>query len=131
MFNQLEYDHWLSAFLTDAEMTLNNMRDEVWAVIHALVENEGVTFNAYLYHALQVLSLLPQIPVNISFQAPIPLTLAYCPESTVYQRWRSEQGGISPLCKEIRVAHTLSKVLGGVAQQPSKGGRCSASPHWF
>ena len=59
------------------------MRDEVWPVICALAENEGVTFDACLYLMLQVLSLLPQIPVNISFQAPVPLTIAYFPESTV------------------------------------------------
>ena len=30
MYNhQLHYDRWLSTFLTDMEMTLNNMRDEV------------------------------------------------------------------------------------------------------
>ena len=37
MYNhQLNYDQQLSAFLTDTETTLNNMRDQVWAVIHAL-----------------------------------------------------------------------------------------------
>ena len=42
----------------------------------------------------------------------IPLTIAYCLESSVYRRWQPEQGGVSPLHKEIRVSHTLSKVLG-------------------
>ena len=88
MYNhQLEYNCQLSAFLTNVEMTLSNMREEVWAVICALVENKEVTFNACLYLTLQVLSLLLQVPVNISFQAPMPLTLAYCPESTVYRKW--------------------------------------------
>ena len=68
MFNhQLQYDHQLSAFLTNAETTLDNMRGEVWAVIHTLAENKGVTFDTCLYLILQVLSLLPQIPVNILF----------------------------------------------------------------
>ena len=109
-------------------MTLSSMRDEVWTVIRALVENEGVTFNTCLYLRLQVLGLLPQISVKISFQAPVPLSLAYYPESMVYKKWHTEQGGISLLRKEIRVAHTLSKVLGGIARQLSKGERCSASP---
>ena len=96
-------------------------------MICALAENDGITFDACLYLVLQVLGLLPQILVNISFQAPIPLTLAYCPESMVYQKWHPEQGGIAPLHKEIRVAQTLSKVLGGIAEQLSKGKRHSGS----
>ena len=77
-------------------------------------------FNACLGLTLQVLNLLPQIPIDISFQTQIPLTIAYCLESSVYRRWHPEQGGVSPLCKEIRVSCTLSKVLGRVTHQPSE-----------
>ena len=57
MYNyQLHYDQQLSAFLTDTETTLNNMRDEVWATIRTLAENEGITFNSCLGLALQVLT---------------------------------------------------------------------------
>ena len=35
--HQLEYDCQLYAFLTDVEMTLSSMRDEVWATIHCLL----------------------------------------------------------------------------------------------
>ena len=52
----------------------------IWATIHTLAENEGITFDACLGLALQVLNLLPQIPVDISFQTQIPLTIAYCPD---------------------------------------------------
>ena len=60
----------------------------------------------------------------------IPLTIAYCLESSVYRKWHPEQGGVSPLCKEIRVSHTLSKVLGRVTHQPSEsaGGPPSPAP---
>ena len=105
----------------DMEMTLNNMRDQVWATIHALAENEGITFDACLGFTLQVVNLLLQIPVDISFQTQIPLTITYCPESSVYRRWHPEQGGVSPLCKEVRASRTLSQVLGGVTRQPSEG----------
>ena len=122
MYNhQLQYNWQLSTFLTDTETTLNNMRSEIWAAIHALAENEGITFDACLGLTLQVLNLLLQIPIDISFQTQIPLTIAYCPESSVYRRWHPEQGGVSPLCKEVRASHTLSKVLGGVTHQPSEG----------
>ena len=69
---------------------------------------------------LQVLNLLPQIPIDISFQTQIPLTIAYCPESSIYRRWHPEQGSVLPLHKEIRASHTLSKVLGRVTHQPSE-----------
>ena len=66
------------------------MKGEIWAAIHALAENEGITFDTCLGLTLQVLSLLLQIPVDILFQTQIPLTIAYCPESSIYRRWHPE-----------------------------------------
>ena len=117
-------------FLVDTETALSDMRGEVWDVIHALVESEGITFDACLGLTLQVLNLLPQIPIDISFHTQIPLTIPYCPESSVYRKWCPKQGGVSPHCKEIRASRTLSKVLGGVTHQPSEsvGGPPSPAP---
>ena len=102
----------------------------MWDTIHTLVENEGIMFNACLGLALQVLNLLLQIPIDVLFHTQIPLTITYCLESSVYRRWHLKQGGVSPLCKEIRVFHTLSKVLGRVTHQPSEsvGGPPSPAP---
>ena len=110
------------------ETNLSNIRDQVWATVHALTENEGITFNDCLSLALQVLNLLPQIPVDVSFQAQIPLTITYCPKSSIYRRWHREQGRVSPLHKEVRASQTLTKVLGMVTHQPSEGVDCSPSP---
>ena len=86
MYNhQLKYDQQLSAFLKEAETTLINMRDQIWTTIRALTENEGVTFEECLSLTLHILHLLPQIPVDVSFQTQIPLTIAYCLESSVYK----------------------------------------------
>ena len=121
MYNhQLQYDRWLATFLVEAKMALNDVQGEVWATVCALAENEGITFDACLGITLQVLNLLPQIPIDISFQTQIPLTITYCPESSIYRRWHPEQGGVSPLCEEIRASHTLSKVLARVTHQPSE-----------
>ena len=131
MYNhQLHYDGQLAIFLADAETALDNKRGAVWDAIHALVENEGIMFNACLGLVLQVLNLLPQVPIDISFHTQIPLTMTYCPESSIYRRWHPEQGGVSPLRKEIRVSCTLSKVLGRVTHQPSEsaGGPPSPAP---
>ena len=85
-------------------------------------------FDACLGLALQVLNLLPQIPIDILFHTQIPHTIAYCPESSVYRKWHPEQGSVSPLRKEIRVSCTLSKVLGRVTHQPSESAGCPPSP---
>ena len=121
MYNhQLEYDQWLADFLKEAEMTLGSMRDQICTVVHALAESKGMTFEYCLDLTLHIL-LLPQIPMDILFQMQIPLAIAYCLESSVYRRWHSEQGGVSPLCKEVRASRTLTKVLGGVIRQGSEG----------
>ena len=131
MYNhQLHYDGQLATFLMDAEMALSDMWGEVWDATHALAENEGIMFDARLGLGLQVLNQLPQIPIEISFHMQIPLTITYCPESSVYRKWHPEQGGVSPLHEKIRASHTLSKVLGGVTCQPSEsaGGPPSPTP---
>ena len=129
MYNhQLEYDQWLTNFLKEAEMTLANMRDQIWTAIRTLAESEGVTFEDCLNLMLHILLLLPQIPVDISYQTQIPLTIAYCLESSVYRRWHSEQGRVSPLRKEVRASQTLTKVLRRVHRQESKGVDCAPSP---
>ena len=111
MYNhQLKYDWWLAAFLKEAETTLANMRDQVWTTIRALTENEGITFKDCLSLMLHILHLLPLIPMDILFQRQIPLTIAYCPESSIYRRWHPEQGRVSPLHKEVRACWTLTKV---------------------
>ena len=80
MYNhQLQYDRQLATFLAEAKTALNDMQGEVWATVHTLAENEGITFDACLGLALQVLNLLQQIPIDISFQTQTPLTIAYCP----------------------------------------------------
>ena len=109
MYNhQLHYDGQLATFLADAKMALSDMRCEVWDAICALAENEGIMFDACLGLTLQVLNLLLQIPIDISFHTQIPLTIAYCLESSVYGKWHPEQGSVSSLHKEIKASHTLS-----------------------
>ena len=98
MYNhQLEYDRQLADFLKEAKMKLANMRDQIWTIVYTLTESEGVTFKDCLSLMLCILLLLPQIPMDISFQMQIPLTIAYCLESSVYRRWHSEQGSVPPL----------------------------------
>ena len=121
MYNhQLHYDGQLATFLADAKTALNDMHGKVWDTIHALAESESVAYDACLGLTLQVLNLLPQIPIDISFHMQIPLTITYCLESSIHRKWHPKQDGILPLHKEIRASHTLSKVLGRVTHQPSE-----------
>ena len=129
MYNhQLEYDRRLSDFLKEAEAMLANMRDQVWTAVHALTESEGVTFEDCLSLAPCILPLLPQIPMDISYDTQIPLTIAYCLESSVYRRWHPKQGGVSPFHMEVRASWTLTKVLGGEHCQDSDGVDRTPSP---
>ena len=67
MYNhQLQYYRQLYTFFMDTKTTLN-IRGKIWAAIHTLAENEGITCDRCLGIMLQVLNLLPQIPVDISF----------------------------------------------------------------
>ena len=105
MYNhQLEYDQRLFDFLKEAEATMANMRDQIWTVIHALAESKGMTFEDCLSLELHILPLLPQIPMDISYEMQIQLTIAYCLESSVYRRWHPKQGGVSPFHKEVRAS---------------------------
>ena len=73
MYNhQLHYDRQLAMFLTDAEMAFSDMHGEVWDAICTLAESESITYDACLGLALQVLNLLLQIPIDISFHTQIP-----------------------------------------------------------
>ena len=94
--HEVMYNHQLTNFLKEVETTLANMRDQIWTAIRALTESKGMTFKDCLNLMLRILLLLPQIPMDISYQTWIPLTIAYCLESSVYRRWHSEQGGVSP-----------------------------------
>ena len=105
MYNhQLEYDWWLSDFLKEAETTLANMRDQIWTTICTLMESKGMTFKDCLSLTLHILPLLPQIPMGISYEMQILLTVTYCLESSVYRRWHPEQGGVSHFHKEVRAS---------------------------
>ena len=129
MYNhQLEYDRWLSDFLKGAEAMLANMRDQIWTAVHTLVESEGMTFEDCLSLVLRILPLLLQIPVDVSYEMQIPLTITYCPESSVYRRWHPKQGRVSPFCKEVRASHTPTKVLIRVHCQDSEGVDHAPSP---
>ena len=122
MYNhQLEYDRWLSDFLKEVEVMLADMRDQTWTAVYAFMESEGMTFEDCLSLTLCILPLLPQIPMDNLYDTHILLTIAYCPESSVYRRWHPKQGRVSPFRKEVRALWTLTKVLGGAHHQDSKG----------
>ena len=131
MYNhQLEYDQQMSDFFKEVEVMLANIRYLIWTAIHALTESESVTFEDCLSLTLCILPLLPQIPMDVSYETQILLTIAYCLESLVYRRWHPEQGGVSPFHK-VRASWTLTKVLGGVHHQDSKGADHTPSPAAF
>ena len=104
------------------------MGDQIWTAIHTLAEGKGITFEDCLNLTLSILPLLLQVPVDVSYKTQIPLIITYCPESSVYRRWHAKHGGVSPFRKEVRASRTLTKVLGGIHHQNSKGADRTPSP---
>ena len=86
VFNhQLHYDGQLMAFISNTVRLLQEKWDKVWECICRLTDVAGVSHNASLGLALQVLDKLPTIPIDLSYHMPIPMMLAYGPESYAYQ----------------------------------------------
>ena len=100
VFNhQLRYDGQLVAFISHAERALHEKRNKVWECVHRLTDMAGISHNACLGLALQVLDKLPTIPKDLSYHTLIPMMLAYGPESYAYQTWCKDGGETSSLGK--------------------------------
>ena len=105
--HQLHYDEQLTAFISDAERTLQEKQDEVWGHVHRLVNVAGVPHDACIGLAFQVLNKLPTIPIDLTYHMPIPMMLAYGPESYAYQTWQEDRGGTSALSRDARASCIL------------------------
>ena len=131
MYNhQLEYDWQLCDFLKEVETTLANMRDQVWTAVHALAESKGMTFKDCLSLTLHILPLLLQIPMDVSYEMQIPLTITYCLESSVYRRWHPEQGGVSSSVRRSEHHGPRLKCWVGYTTKIVGGGPHSISRHF-
>ena len=109
VFNhQLHYDGELLAFISNAERTLWGKWDKVWGHIHKLTGITGVPHDTCLSLALQVLNKLPTMPIDLSYCMPIPMILAYGPESYDYQTWHEDRGETSALSRDARASHILT-----------------------
>ena len=107
----VHYDGQLAAFIGDAERNLHKKWGEIWEHICQLTDVEGVSHDACLSLALQVLNKLPIIPIDLTFSTEIPTVMGYCPESCIYQTWHTDQEGTSPLKEKFKASHVLSKKL--------------------
>ena len=68
----------------------------------------GVSHDACLGLALQVLNKLPTIPIDLSYCTPIPMMLAYGPELYAYQTWCEDGGETSALSWDARASYILT-----------------------
>ena len=124
VFNyQLHYDCQLATFISNSKRFHQEKWDEVWECVHKLVDMAGVSHDACLGLALQVLDKLPTIPIDLSYCTPIPMMLAYGPESYAYQTWHEDRGETSSLGKEARASCLLMRKLEPLAH----GGRIDDS----
>ena len=60
------YDGQLEAFISNGERSLQEKWDKVWECFHRLMDVAGVSHDACLDLALQVLNKLPTIPIDLS-----------------------------------------------------------------
>ena len=112
VFNhQLCYDGQLAAFISNAERSLQEKWDKVWECVDRLTDVAGVSHNACLGLALQVLNKLPTIPIDLSYCMPIPMMMAYGPEPYACQTWHEDGGETSSLGKEARASCLLMRKL--------------------
>ena len=124
VFNhQSRYDAQLEAFISNTERTLQEKEDEVWEHIHRLTDMVGVPHEACLGLALQVLDKFPIIPIDLSYHTPIPMMLAYGPESYTFQTWCEDGEETYYLGKKARASHLLM----GKLEQLAHGGRIDDS----
>ena len=61
--------------------------------------------------ALWVLNKLPTIPIKLSYCTPIPMMLAYGPESYTFQIWHEDGEETYSLGKKARISHLLTRKL--------------------
>ena len=131
--HQLHYDEQLTTFISDAERTLQDKQDKVWVCVHRLVDVAGVPHDAYLGLALQVLDKLPTIPIDLTYHTPIPMMLAYGPESCAYQTWCQDEGGTSALSRDARAScillWRLEWLSHGEGVDDSSPDRCASPAH--
>ena len=94
--NHMVFDHQLR-YITSVEKMLRAKRDEVWEHMQSLTNVAGMPQDTCLHLALQVLKLLPTIPLDISFHVPFPIMLAYGLESYSSQAWLQNKEETSSL----------------------------------
>ena len=132
VFNhQLRYDTQLVSFIASAKKTLQEKIDEVWEHVQSLLYVAGIPQDVCLCLALQVLELLPTIPIDLSFCTSIPMMLAYGPESYMSHAWLEDGGKTSSLGKKAKTSHLVKKKLEQLGQEREREDRSSgrsASP---
>ena len=109
---QLRYDLELASFINSAEKMLHAKLDEVWECMQNQTNVIGMPQDTCLCLTLQVLELLPTIPLDISFHAPFPMMLMYGPESYSSQAWLQNEEETSSLGEGAKASHILEKKLG-------------------
>ena len=120
--HQLRYDSELASFINSTEKTLQAKGDEVWECMQSLTNAAGMLQDTCLCLALQVLELLPTIPLDISFHTLLPMMLVYGLESYSSQAWHENEEETSSLGEGAKASRILEKKV----EQQKKRGR---SPH--
>ena len=107
----LTYNFKLATFLTSAEDTLRNKREEIWRYIHSLAETANFSPQAGLSLALKALNWLPNICWDLSYHVGIPIMFTYGPELYELWSWGTAGDGDFNLDSHAQAAKLLSHKL--------------------
>ena len=99
------------AFISNTKATLQEKQSKIWRHIHSLMDMAGLPQNSCLDLALKILNQLPTIPLDLSYHTPIPMMIAYMPESYAYETWCGDGQGTPTLGEEVKASHLLTKKL--------------------
>ena len=122
----LKYDSKLATFLTSAEDTLRNKREEIWRHVHSLAETVNISPQAGLSLALQVLNWLPSIPWDLSYHMGIPMMFTYGLEFYELKSWGTAGDGDFHLDSHAQASNLLSHKL---VHMYSRAGPYAPSPN--
>ena len=81
----LKYDWLLVNYLMGAGMTIQAKQEEIWECTWTVANAIGMSPQAHLGLALDMLEHLPTTPTGLAFTSGVPLLMVHSPEALAYQ----------------------------------------------
>ena len=105
-----KYEETLQQLCTKADKAWKDTNDLVSTTSCVMMENCWLSLQTLRGPPRKngMLDKLPTVPIDLSYHRPIPMMLAYGPESYAYQTWCKDRGETSALSGEVRASCILT-----------------------